>query len=163
MNALVYFTSEAWIDDGELRRQVIRIPEVMARIRKLEKSQGDKDWLSVFIIDEEFQKLSRSEKIYLSNLAQQALFERAQSKLQIQVEEVIRRSQFENIQQTLDVFVQKQFDIDETRKQVLVVGPAADEVMFLLRGNKKFEFIDLVDQDPCLSWFWPKLEKAQFQ
>lgn len=160
MTSLVYFTSEAWIEDRELRRQVIRIPEVMGRVRKLESSQSGKDYLSVFIMDEEFQKLSWSEKIHLSNLVQQAIFERIQSKLQIQIDEVIRRSQFRDMFEAVDKFsgVEKKLQDSEV-KEVLVVGPGSDEVMFLLRGHKKFKFVEILDQDPNLGWFWSEFQE----
>ncbi len=152
---LVYFTSGEGLQDVEIRRQVLRIPEVLSHLRKFSNEDEGWDYLGSLLLEEEFVKLCPVRRRHLTNLVQQGLFERFNRARQ-PYEEMIRRVCFTSAEDVLRQF-QWYLRTDEALR-VFVIGPGLDEVAFHLR-NTRAEFIDMIDHDPQLQWFWSEIRE----
>lgn len=154
---LVYFTSGHGVLDGDIRRQVLRIPEVLGHLNKAPSSTGDSwDVWPSLLLDEEFAKLEVSRRVYLINLIQQGLFERF-CRLRVPYVELLRRASYVSPQA-----VANEMNLilgPHAEGTVYVIGPGLDEVPLLVR-QPRVEFVDIIDQDPALHWFWPELRRV---
>lgn len=156
---LVYFTSGVGLQDAEIRRQVLRIPEVLTHLRKSPPEGESWDYLGSLLLEDEYQKLCPVQKRHLINLVQQGLFERFMRTRQPYTE-IFRRASFARAQDVVREFQWLLRGGESLR--IFVIGPGLDEVPMLLR-HPRAEFIDVIDQDPQLQWFWSELSRVEIQ
>lgn len=112
--------------------------------------------MSSVILEEEFRRLSDERKKELRNLIQWGLFERFR-KTGIEYTEVIHRDHFATTAALINHFAWL-LKRDEAAT-IFVVGPGIDELPMILK-NPRVEFVDVIEHDPTLNWFWPSLSKA---
>lgn len=151
----VYFTAGETLGDGEIRRQCLRIPEVMTAVREAQR-EHDLDLMSCLGTDDEYRKMNDFQRRELTALVQKGLFERF-CRFRIPYADIIRRSNYRAA-----AAVAKEFNWllrSGDPITVYVIGPALDEVPALV-ANPKAEWIDIIDHDPQLAWFWGGIKKA---
>jgi hypothetical protein len=156
---LLYFTSGHSLQDGEIRRQLLRIPEVLQVLRMAQAKHESWDLIASLLLDEEYARLSLEQREELIQIVQHALFERF-TKTRIPFADLIRRSTFVSPAAVAREFAWRlEKEPTLARLTVYVIGPGLDEVPMLLK-DPRVEFIDLIDDDPALQWFWPELTRA---
>lgn len=152
---VIYFTAGQSLLDGDIRRQVLRIPEVLRTLQEAQPNH-DVDLLSCLTLDDEYRKLSVATKDALTDLVQQGLFERF-CRARVPYSDIVRRSTYRG-----PAAVAKEFrwllSTGEPLK-IYVIGPGLDEVPMLVKDHRA-EFIDVIDRDPELQWFWAELKKV---
>lgn len=152
---VIYFTLGQSLLDGEIRRQVLRIPEVSAALQQAQPSH-DVDLMSCLLLDEEYRKVSVETKSALTDLVQQGLFERF-CRARIPYADIIRRSTYRGPAAAAKEF--KWLLRTGDPLTIYVIGPGLDEVPMLVKDHRA-EFIDVIDRDPELQWFWAELKKV---
>lgn len=152
---LIYFTAGDGLADGELRRQTLRISEVLAAIKSAQ-ADHDLDLMSCASLDDEFRKLTVFQRRELTELIQQGLFERF-CRLRIPYADTIRRSNYGSLAAVAKEL--KWVLRSGEPASIYVIGPGVDEVPHLVRAPNA-KFIDTIQHDPALSWFWGELKKA---
>lgn len=154
---LIYFTDGKSLNDGDVRRQALRIPEVLTAIRAEQPSDSASgDVLSEMLLDDQFNKLCPVRRTQLCRVVQNAIFERF-CRTRTPYTEMIFRRDFRSASA-----VAKELNWQARTGEpvvVYVIGPGLDEVP-LMAKNPKIEFVDVIDADPGLQWFWPALQKA---
>ena len=152
---VVYFTNGETLFDHELRRQCLRIPEVLQSINQSPLKEQI-DWPSSLLLDDEFRKLEAPVQQRVIQYIQQGLFDRfCQSN--VPYADILRRppkGTAQEVIQTLQAFISAQSSLC-----VYVIGPGLDEVSIRLK-SPKLRWIDVIENDPLLSWFWPPLAKT---
>lgn len=152
---IVYFADGEVLDDGEIRRQCLRIPEVQTAVNKLQKAH-DLDLVSVITLDDEFRKLNEFQQKHMKDLIQQGIFERF-CRLRLPYSEIFYRSQFRS---AAAVVKEIKFLLRGGEPcDIYVVGPGMDEVPQMV-NEPHARWIDVIDNDPQLQWFWGELRKA---
>lgn len=154
---LIYFTDGGSLLDGDVRRQALRIPEVLSAVRAEQPSvNSDGDLMSQVLLDDLFAKLCPVRKTWLCGVIQNAIFQRFCA-TRTTYTEMIRRKEFRSA-----AAVAKEINWQARSGEpvtVYVIGPGLDEVPLLVK-SPKIEFVDVIDQDPGLQWFWPALQKV---
>lgn len=152
----VYFTNGSSLLDHETRRQSLRIAEVLSSLQSAQKSHPNWDVMSSVILEEEFRRLTDDQKKEIRNLIQWGLFERFR-RSGISYTEVIHRDHFATTSALVKQFAWLLKSDQPTT--VFVVGPGVDEIPMILK-NPQVKFVDIVERDPTLSWFWSSLSQV---
>lgn len=156
MNVL-YFTAAEALADGDLRRQCIRIPEVLSRISRSQQEHPGWDLVGSLVLDEVHSALPPEKKRLLHEIVQHGIFERWM-KERIPYGERLRRFDFRDSSAVVREFLRlKGEDRDLT---IFVVGPGLDDVCFQLM-RKGFSFSDVIARDPQLTWFWEEMKREE--
>ncbi|MBX2989285.1 MAG: hypothetical protein KF802_15460 [Bdellovibrionaceae bacterium] len=153
---LIYFTNGAGLADGEIRRQCARIPEVLASLQDAQASHPTWDILNTFLLDEEFARADGDQRRDLVRWTQWGLFERFCR------QRIVYAEIFYRVNYASPLLVAKEFRwLLRTGEpvKIYVIGPGLDEVPMLLR-DARAEFIEAIDADPSLAWFWSGLKKV---
>lgn len=152
---VVYITSGQILNDGSVRRQALRVPEVLAALQEVQVNYRI-DLLATCLLDDEFRRLGKPIKAELIAILQRGLFQRF-LKFQIPYLQMISRHDF----QSLAAVAKELRWIAHTNsiQNVYVVGPGLDEVPLLI-PDRQLRFIDTVAFDAELDWFWSELAKA---
>lgn len=152
---VIYFASGDALKDGEIRRQCLRIPEVLTVVQLAQK-EHDLDLMSCLSLDEEYRKLNEFQAREFRDLVQQGLFERF-CRLRVPYADTIRRSQYRSVAGAVKEFKWMLRTGEPTT--IYVIGPGMDEVPRLVSAPNA-SWIDVIDNDPQLAWFWGELKKA---
>lgn len=152
---IIYFTAGDTLLDGELRRQSLRIPEVLISVNQ-SPLKKEVDLLVSLLLDEEFKKLTKLQVNIFIQAAQEGLFERF-CRARVPYAEIIRRRDHRDAAGAAHEILAHATVGEKTK--VYVIGPGMDDVTQRLRG-KSFEVIDVIANDPLLDWFWPEIKKA---
>lgn len=152
---IVYFTGGEVLNDGEIRRQCLRIPEVLTAVQGLQKAH-DLDLMSCLSLDDEFRKMNEFQQKHMRDLIQQGIFERF-CRLRIPYAEIFYRSQYRSAAAVAKEI--KWLLRTGERMDVYVVGPGLDEVPHLV-AEPKAKWVEVIENDPRLDWFWGELRKA---
>lgn len=153
---LVYFTEGSSLLDEELRAQCLRLPEVLAEIRRLQVRFPNMDLLSMVPFREEFDAYSRDLQRQIREAIQRGLAERVFRRGQ-SFEGVLKRTDFPG---PAAVAKEIRWRLSSSeRLRVEVIGPGFDEVPRLIRDDRVV-FVDSIAADPALSWFWAEFKKA---
>lgn len=153
---IVYFTAAESLADGDLRRQCIRIPEVLSRISRSQEEHLGWDLVGSLVLDDVHAKLSGEKQRILHEIVQHGIFERWM-KERIPYAERLRRFDFRTSKAVVREL--QRLKGEDRDISVFVIGPGYDEVCSQLM-RKGFTFFDVIAQDPALSWFWPEMKKA---
>lgn len=151
---VIYYTAGSALADGEIRRQCLRIPEVLAILQEAQRGRKS-DLISCLALEDEWRKLSTADRAELISVVQQGLFARF-CQAQIPHGEVIRRSDYQG-----PMFVAKELRwmlASAGSISVHVIGPGLDEVPMVLKDHR-VEFIDVIENDPALHWFWSEIKR----
>jgi hypothetical protein len=158
---VIYFTDGALIDDVLIRRSLLRIPEVIAELKKSENEFVESDLYLVMNEQAAFLKLNYHQQSHLKKIIQNALFQRW-LKNKIEPELIIKRSDYKRMDDLISVF-QRLSTIDSLN--IVTIGPGFDEIESLLRLQLKVctnPIQDFISRDPHLNWFWKDL-RSQIQ
>lgn len=158
---VIYFTDGALIDDVLIRRSLLRIPEVIAELKKAENEFVESDLFLVMNEVEPFSKLNFHQQKHLKKIIQNALFQRW-LKNKIEPELIIKRTDYKRMDDLISVF-QRLSTIDSLN--IVTIGPGFDEIESLLRLQLKVctnPLRDFISGDPNLNWFWKDL-RSQIQ
>lgn len=158
---LLYFTSGNSLLDEQVRRQLVRIPEVLSEIRKV-KLQGklhNHDPVMAFLGLNDFNStnLKGSFEDWVV-VVQKGLFARLR-KSGFKYSGLFKRNRLQTIPSLEGVFVP--LLQQKSAIEIYVIGPGFDDLKTQLdRIQKNFHlacdvvFIDVISQDPKLRWFW---------
>lgn len=152
---LVYQTAGESLFDEEIRQACLRIPEVLTAVQVAQK---DREWdlLATMSLTEQFAKLASAQKAELVGIVQSGLFARFQKSFP-RLQEVVSRASFGSAPAVVNELRWRMRAAESVT--IYVVGPGLDEIPRLL-GERRVRFIDVIDQDPMLDWFWPNLKRA---
>jgi hypothetical protein len=165
---LLYFTLGNSILDEQIRRQLVRIPEVLSELRKMKiqsKSHGY-DAVMAFLGLNDIQNSERKGDIKGSfedwvQVVQRGLFLRLR-KTGFKYSGLIKRGRLNSqlsVESTLLPLLQSKNFIE-----IYVVGPGFDDLKMVIADiQKKYrlqcevEFIDIIHEDKKLHWFWSEI------
>jgi hypothetical protein len=150
---VIYFTDAALIDDVFIRRSLLRIPEVIEKLRASAEEFIKCDLFLAMNEDVVYRSLNYHQRSYLKTLIQEALFKRW-AKKGIEPDLILRRKDYFYFTELTQVF-QKLSTIDTL--SVVTIGPGFDELETFLRLRLKLNSTPLnefISQDPHLGWFW---------
>jgi hypothetical protein len=161
---LLYFTLGTSLLDEQVRRQLVRIPEVLSEIRKvkLQAKLHSQDPVMAFLGLNDFKNtnLKGSLEDWVA-VVQKGLFNRLR-KSGFKYSNLFKRSRLQTNHSLESVFVpllQSKSSIE-----VYVVGPGFDDLKAQLdRIQKTFRlncdvvYIDVISQDTKLKWFWSEI------
>lgn len=153
---LIYFTSGSGLFDGDVRRQCLRIAEVLSAVQGAQAAHKDWDLMSSLMLDEEFDKLDETRRRELTRLVQWGLFEKFCR------HRIPYADMFYRVNYASPTLVAKEFRwLLRTGDPltIYVVGPGLDEVPLILKDHRA-EFIETIDFDDSLQWFWSGLKKV---
>ena len=164
---LLYFTLGTSLLDEQVRRQLVRIPEVLSEIRKvkLQAKLQNQDPVMAFLGLNDFRNshLKGSLEDWVE-VIQKGLFTRLR-KSGFKYSGLFKRKRLLSIPSLESVFV----PLLQTKSviEIYVVGPGFDDLKsHVERIQKNFQlscdvvFIDVISQDPKLRWFWSEIVEA---
>lgn len=158
---VIYFTDGALIDDLNIRKSLLRIPEIIQCLRVNQKEFLNCDLFIVMMDQGVYDGLNYHQKLHLKTFLQEALYQRWQKK-GIEPDLIIRRKDYSDFSQLASTFV-KLSTVDSLK--IVTIGPGFDELETFLRVQLKvqsFPQTDMISQDPKLDWFWDDV-KSQLQ
>lgn len=130
----VYFADSRCLQREEVRRFCLRLPEVMAELRKVQRESRHEDVFLLLWNNEAFQNLDFSEQVFFFNVIQRALFYRLQKKFGNRDYIVLRTGG------ELNQVIESQTSL----REVWVIGPLMDEVLlkFMKKGGLPRNFLE---------------------
>lgn len=150
---VIYFTDGALIEDLQIRKSLLRIPEIIQCLRETQEEFLNCDLLIAMMDQALFDQLNYHQKTRLKNIIQNALYARW-IKQGIEPDLIVRRKDYSDFSQVASTFA-RLATLDELR--ILTVGPGFDELESYLRKELKLSSAmlnDVISQDPKLEWFW---------
>lgn len=156
---VIYFTDGALIEDLQVRKSLLRIPEIIKCLRENQKEFLNCDLFIAMMDQEVFNFLNYHQKSRLKSLLQQSLFQRW-VRQGIEPDLIIRRRDYQDFSQIAATFVK--LSTIETL-QVITIGPGFDDLEAFLRLNLKLKscpLYDMISQDPKLGWFWEDVKNG---
>lgn len=156
---VIYFTDGALIDDLNIRKSLLRIPDIIQCLRENQKEFLNCDLFIVMMDQSVYEGLNYYQKARLKNFLQEALFQRWQKK-GIEPDLIIRRKDYSDFSQLATTFV-KLSTVDSLK--IVTIGPGFDELETFLRLQLKVEScpqFDMISQDPKLDWFWDDVRNS---
>lgn len=156
---VIYFTDGALIEDLQIRKSLLRIPEIIQCLRENQEEFLNCDLLIAMMDQNLFEQLNYHQKTRLKNIIQNALYARW-IKQGIEPDLIVRRKDYSDFSQVASTFA-RLATLDELR--ILTVGPGFDELESYLRKELKLSSAmlnDVISQDPKLGWFWSDVKSA---
>lgn len=153
---VVYFTAGETVLDHDIRRQCLRIPEVLHALNS-SSLKNEIDLMPSLLLDEEFSKLGQVLQMQVVQHVQNGLFERF-LRARLAYQEIYRRRDKGGADFVLNALLGHAKE--DFLVQVFVVGPGLDELSLRTKNHKNIKWIDVIAQDPLLEWFWAPLSKA---
>ncbi len=156
---VIYFTDGALIDDLQVRKSLLRIPEIIQCLRENQKEFLNCDLFIAMMDQKVFNLLNYHQKLRLRMLVQQSLFQRWQRQ-GIEPDLIIRRKDYEDFSHLASTFLK--LSTVETLK-ITTIGPGFDELEAFLRIQLKLTSSpqqDMISQDPKLNWFWSDVKSG---
>jgi hypothetical protein len=156
---VIYFTDGALIDDLQIRRSMLRIPEIIQALRDNQSEFLNADLFIAMMDQDVFNQLNFHQKTRLKSILQMALFERW-SKQGVEPDLIIKRREQSDFSQVALTFA-KLATLDKLK--VVTIGPGFDELENFLRRDLKLETQpshDMISQDPSLNWFWDNVKNG---
>ncbi len=161
---LLYFTLGASLLDEQVRRQLVRIPEVLSEIRKvkLQSKLHGNDPVMAFLglNDLKNRNLKGSFEDWVA-VVQKGLFARLR-KSGFKYSGLFKRARLQTVPSLESVFVP--LLQSKSAIEIYVVGPGFDDLKAQIdRIQKNFSlncdvvFIDVISQDSKLRWFWSEI------
>ncbi len=165
---LLYFTEGHSILDEQIRRQLVRIPEVLSEIRKVKmqsKIHGQDAVLAFLGLNDPQGRGLQGSWEEWAPVIQRGLFMRLR-KAGFKYSGLLKRSRLNSRLSLESVFL----PLLESKNviEIYVVGPGFDDLKTLLDELKKkyrlhceISFVDVIREDKKLHWFWREvLENA---
>ena len=167
---LLYFTLGTSLLDEQMRRQLVRIPEVLSEIRKvkMQPKLQCQDPVMAFLGLNDFKNtnLKGSLEDWVT-VVQKGLFNRLR-KSGFKYSGLFKRSRLEQNGSLESVFVP--LLQSKPMIEVYVIGPGFDDLKTHLdRIQKNFRlncdvvFVDVISQDSKLRWFWSEIVEPTVQ
>lgn len=177
---ILYFTDGAGIDLQEIRESVLRIPEVLASLRKGQEQTKYVDLMQVMALpDEDFSLISSVLRNFLINLVQRGLHQRWVNRDQ-RADVILRRINFRFLEEVkaelmtclahkslMSVKAENLHLLHFINKiEITIIGPGFDQLEMWLRKEIcghlecEVEVKDVIASDPQLEWFWPQVSEA---
>lgn len=161
---LLYFTLGTSILDEQVRRQLVRIPEVLSEIRKvkLQPKLQNQDPVMAFLGLNDLKSVSvRGSLQDWVSIVQKALFLRLR-KTGFKYSGLFKRSKLDQSLSLESVFVP--LLQSKSMIEIYVVGPGFDDLKSQIdRIQKSFKlncdvmYVDVISQDSKLQWFWDEI------
>lgn len=161
---LLYFTLGTSILDEQVRRQLVRIPEVLSELRKvkLQPKLQNQDPVMAFLGLNDLKNVSvRGSLQDWVSIVQKALFQRLR-KTGFKYSGLLKRAKLNqglSLESVLVPLLQSKSMIE-----IYVVGPGFDDLKTHIdRIQKSFKlncdvvYIDVISQDSKLHWFWDEI------
>lgn len=181
---ILYFTDGAGIDLLGIRESLLRIPEVLASLRRGQEQNRYVDLMQVMSLpDEDFRQVPMVLRSYLINLVQRGLHQRWINR-DHRADLILRRINFrsgEAVKNEMVSFIRGKSAGCEvatkdlhllhflSRVEVTIIGPGYDEIELWLRREMalsspvKVQIKDVIAADPQLDWFWPQVRETVAQ
>lgn len=156
---VLYFTDGALIEDLQVRKSLLRIPEVLHCLRENQDEFLNCDLYIVMMDQALFNQLNYYQKMRLKMLLQKSLYERW-IRQGGAPDLIIKRKDYPNFADIAATFT-KLATIEELK--VVTIGPGFDELESFLRLNLKLHsspLTDMISQDPLLGWFWQDVKNG---
>lgn len=156
---VLYFTDGALIEDLQVRKSLLRIPEVIECLRENQAEFLNCDLFIAMMDQNIFNQLNYHQKTRLKSLLQKSLFDRW-AKQGIEPDLIINRKDYPNFSQVAATFAR--LATIESLK-VVTIGPGFDELESYLRLDLKLAstpLFDMISQDPKLDWFWKDVKNG---
>jgi hypothetical protein len=161
---LLYFTLGTSLLDEQVRRQLIRIPEVLSEIRKVKlqpKFRGQDAVMAFLGLNDLSQPNLKGNLQDWVAVVQKGLFNRLR-KSGLKYSGLFKRNRMtSNLENIFVPLLQSKSKIE-----IYVIGPGFDDLKTQIdRIQKKFRLncdvvlIDVISQDPKLKWFWSGVTK----
>lgn len=161
---LLYFTLGTSLLDEQVRRQLVRIPEVLSEIRKvkLQAKLQSQDPVMAFLGLNDFKNtnLKGSLEDWVA-IVQKGLFHRLR-KTGFQYSGPLKRVRLQTTLSLESVFVP--LLQSKSLIEIHVIGPGFDDLKIQLESiQKRFQlhceviFIDVINEDKKLGWFWSEI------
>lgn len=166
----MYFTLGTSLLDEQVRRQLVRIPEVLSEIRKvkLQAKLQSQDPVMAFLglNDLKNTNLKGSLEDWVA-VVQKGLFNRLR-KTDFKYSGLFKRSRLNSHSSLESVFVP--LLQSKSMIEIYVVGPGFDDLKTHIdRIQKSFHlncevvFVDIISQDSKLRWFWSEIVEPKVQ
>ncbi len=158
---VIYFTDGSMIDDVFIRRSLVRIPEIIASLKTVQKEFINQDLILAMNEQEVYNLLNHNQIKHLKKTIQQALYQRW-LKNDIEPDLIIKRTDYHRLDDLMSVF-QRLSTIDALN--IVTIGPGFDDIESRLRLQLNVnteKLTDVILHDPQLNWFWKDL-KEQIQ
>ncbi len=167
---LLYFTSGTSLLDEQVRRQLVRIPEVLSEIRKVKlpaKLQCQDPMMAFLgLNDIKNTHLKEAFQDWVA-VVQKGLFARLR-KTGFKYSSLFKRTRLEDSMSLENLFVP--LLQSKPRIEIYVVGPGFDDLKIHLdriQKNLKLNcdviLIDVISQDSKLRWFWSEIANPNSQ
>lgn len=156
---VIYFTDGALIEDLQVRRSLLRIPEIIKSLRDNQKEFLNCDLFIAMMDQNVFELLNYYQKQRLKSTLQQALYQRWLSQ-GVEPDLIIRRKDYADFSYLASMFMK--LSTLETLK-IVTIGPGFDELEPFLRLKlqlKSCPLFDMISQDPKLDWFWSDVKSG---
>ena len=156
---VIYFTDGALIDDLQIRKSLLRIPEIIGCLRENQSEFLNCDLFIAMMDQNVYNQLNFHQKNRLRSLIQESLFGRW-LRCGGHADLIVKRRDYANFLQVAELF-SKLATIDGLK--VLTIGPGFDELESFLRKNLSFEtqpVVDMISDDPKLNWFWDDVKNG---
>jgi hypothetical protein len=178
---ILYFTDGAGIDLPGIRQSLLRVPEVLASLRKGQEQARYVDLMTVMSLDEEgFKEIPSVLRTLLINLVQRGLHQRWVNRGH-RADMILRRINFRSfteIKSEIRDFIRAKSQGLKVNPEnlnlmhflshveITIIGPGYDEIEIWLRreissrGDIKVLIKDVIASDPQLDWFWPQVKES---
>lgn len=156
---VIYFTDGALIEDLQIRKSLLRIPEIIQCLREHQDEFIDCDLFMVMMDQPLFNQLNYHQKTRLKLLLQKSLYERW-LKQGIEPDLIIKRQDYSDFSYIASTFA-KLSTIEELK--VVTIGPGFDELESFLKLKLKLQSspqFDMISEDPMLGWFWDGIKNS---
>lgn len=155
---VIYFTDGALIEDLQIRKSLLRIPEVLQCLRENQSEFLNSDLYIAMMDQRVFNQLNYHQKTRLKQLLQNSLYERW-LKQGIEPDLIVRRKDYADFSQLKEMF-SRLATLDNLK--VVTIGPGFDELEAYLRKMKleSNPLSDMISQDPKLGWFWEDVKSS---
>lgn len=155
---VIYFTDGALIEDLQVRKSLLRIPEIIQCLREHQSEFLNCDLFIAMMDQMVFNQLNYHQKSRLKSLLQAALFARWQQQ-GVEPDLIIKRKDYGDFSQVAATFA-KLATLE--RLKVVTIGPGFDELESCLRKitPDRQPLCDMISQDPKLDWFWDDVKNG---